>query len=124
MRKKILIIDDDVTALDIVSFFFEEQGFDVTRCPNGGSALALVESIQPDVLLVDLLMPGLNGIETVQRVREMGLTEIPVIAFTAVDDVEMHEEALAVGCSEVLTKPCPPERLHRAIQRHLAPTIN
>lgn len=111
MRKKILLIDDDITSLDIVSFLFEERGFDVERCVEGFSAIESVQVNQPDVIVVDLMMPQINGIETVRRIRELGLTRTPIIAFTAVDEPMLHRQAEEAGCDQVLTKPCRPEKL-------------
>lgn len=117
--KHILVIDDDITSLDIVSYFFEERGYRVDRCADGKSAIEYVQRVQPDLMIVDLMMPDLNGTETVKKIRAMGLKDVPIIAFTAVDDAELHNEAIEAGCNEVLTKPCPTEKLLKRIQRHL-----
>ena len=117
--KHILMIDDDITALDIVSYLFEERGYDVERCADGFRALEYLETIKPDLILVDLRMPNIDGVQTVKKIREMGLAAVPIIAFTAVDDPDLHSEALDAGCQEVLTKPCPAEKLVRYIKRYL-----
>lgn len=117
--KHILIIDDDITSLDIISYFFEEKGYQVDRCADGHAAIEYVKKTTPDLLLVDLLMPQINGVETVKRVRSLGLESVPIIAFTAVDDPELHREAMEAGCNEVLTKPCPTDKLLKHIQKYL-----
>jgi DNA-binding response OmpR family regulator len=109
-EKKILIVDDDMTALDIVDFLFEEEGFEVARQADGKSALECIEDFDPNVILVDLMMPEMSGQETVRRIRFKGY-DIPIIAFTALDDPEAHQEALDAGCNLVLTKPCKPKDL-------------
>lgn len=118
-QKKILIIDDDMTALDIVDFLFEERGFDVVRRADGISALDCVEDEGPQVILIDLMMPKMNGQECVRHLRDRGIS-IPIVAFTAVDDPEIHQEALDAGCNRVLTKPCKPTALLSEIERLLA----
>ncbi|MCC6953129.1 MAG: response regulator [Deltaproteobacteria bacterium] len=118
MAQNILIVDDDVTALDIVAFLFEKKGFVVSRCADGRSAVDYCVRAKPDLLLVDLLMPELNGVETVKLLRSSGIVA-PILAFTAVDDSELHQEAIKAGCNEVLTKPCPSERLLKAIGRYI-----
>ena len=118
-NKSILVIDDDITALDIVSYLFEERGYDVERRTDGLSAIAYLESVTPDLIIVDLRMPTIDGVETVKKIRAMGLKEIPIIAFTAVDEPELHADAITAGCQEVLTKPCPAEKLIRYIKRYL-----
>lgn len=118
-EKHILVIDDDITSLDLVSFLFEERGYNVERCADGNSAIDYCKTIRPDLLIVDLMMPQINGVETVRQLRELGLTGVPIIAFTAVDDPQLHKDAFDAGCNEVLTKPCPSEKLVRHIKKHL-----
>ena len=117
--RKILIIDDDVTALDIVDFLFEDKGYQVVRRADGISALECIDGEQPDVVLVDLMMPKMSGQEAVRQIRSKGF-EIPIVAFTALDDPEVHQEALEAGCNLVLTKPCKPAVLVRHIETLLA----
>lgn len=119
--RQILLVDDDITSLDIVSYVFEERGFMVNRCADGSSALKFVAEHTPDLILIDLRMPGIDGVETVVRMRGSGVDTIPIVAFTAVDDPELHERAIEAGCNEVLTKPCASERLVRIIARYLSP---
>lgn len=113
-KRKILIIDDDMTALDIVDYLFEDQGFDVVRRADGVSALECVEQEQPDVILIDLMMPKMNGQECIRQLRLKGLT-LPIVAFTAIDDPEIHQEAIDAGGNLVLTKPCKPANLIKQI---------
>jgi len=113
--RKILIIDDDMTALDLVDYLFEDRGFDVVRRADGISALECVEQEVPDIILIDLMMPRMNGQECVRQLRQRGLT-MPIVAFTALDDPEIHQEARDAGCNLVLTKPCKPNLLVKHIQ--------
>ncbi len=119
--RKILVIDDDITSLDIVSYLFEKKGYEVERCADGFSAIESIQEIEPDILIVDLMMPNINGVETVTRIRrDLKIEDTPIIAFTAVDDPNLHQQAVDAGCNEVLTKPCPAEKLIRVISRYLA----
>ena len=113
---KILIIDDDMTALDIVDFLFEDKGFEVVRRADGQSAVECVEEVQPHIILVDLMMPKMSGQETVRLIRQKGI-KMPIVAFTAIDDPEVHQEAMDAGCNLVLTKPCKPALLVQHIQK-------
>ena len=115
-QKHILVIDDDMTSLDIVSFFFERRGYGVDRCADGESALNYIRSHVPDLAIVDLMMPGINGVDTIREIRKLGFSEMPILAFTAVDDPALHRRALDAGCNDVLTKPCPTEKLLRHIR--------
>ena len=112
--KKILIIDDDVTALDIVDYLFEDKGFDVVRRADGESALDSIDDNVPDIILIDLMMPRMNGQECVRQLRNKGIS-VPIVAFTALDDPEIHQEAMDAGCNMVLTKPCKPDALVRHV---------
>jgi two-component system, OmpR family, response regulator VicR len=113
--KKILVIDDDVTALDIVDFLFEEKGYDVVRRADGISALECVEQVSPDIILIDLMMPKMNGQECIREIRKLGVG-VPIVAFTALDDPEVHQEAIDAGCNVVLTKPCKSKELVKQIE--------
>ena len=113
--KKILIIDDDVTALDIVDFLFEDKGFEVVRRTDGVSALDCIEDVCPDIILIDLMMPRMNGQDCIREIRKRGLQQ-PIVAFTALDDPEVHKEVTDAGCNLVLTKPCKPAVLVRHIE--------
>lgn len=115
MSRKILVIDDDMTALDIVDFLFEDRGFEVIRRADGIAALECVDSEKPNIVLIDLMMPRMNGQECVRQMRSRGLT-LPVIAFTALDDPEVHQDALDAGCNLVLTKPCKPAVLVKHVE--------
>jgi CheY-like chemotaxis protein len=109
-----LVIDDDITALDIVDLLFEDQGFDVVRHSDGISALESVEETQPDIILVDLMMPRMSGQECIRQIRHRGIA-VPIVAFTALHDPEVHAEAKQAGCNSVLTKPCKSKDLVREI---------
>lgn len=111
-RKKILIIDDNISQLDLIEILFTNNGFETTQAANGNEALSMLQSneLLPDIILVDLMMPQISGVETIAKIRELSIPS-PVIAFTALDDEELHQEALQAGAQMVLTKPCPPVKL-------------
>jgi DNA-binding response OmpR family regulator len=117
--KKILIVDDDVTALDIVDFLFEDNSFNVVRRPDGLSALDCVLEEAPDIVLIDLMMPKMNGQECIKQMRSKGVT-CPIIAFTALDDADVHQEVLDLGGNLVLTKPCKPALLLKHVNELIA----
>ena len=109
--KKILVVDDDITSLDIVGYLFETGGFQVHRSADGTTALEIAAEVRPDAVVVDLMMPEVDGVETIKRLRANGFGGIPIIAFTAADESLLHEDALAAGCNCVLTKPVRPDKL-------------
>ena len=103
--RRILIIDDDMTLLDLIEYRFEEKGYEVTRCTDGNTAIEKCRTDPPNVILIDLMMPKMSGQACINALRNNGVT-IPIVAFTAIDDELIHEEALSAGCNLVLTKPC------------------
>lgn len=117
--KNILMIDDDITALDLVSFIFEDRGYTVHRAVDGRTALDNAKSIAPKLFIVDLMMPGINGVDTIRQIRELGFTNEPIIAFTAVDDTSHHDEATSAGANIVITKPCPTATLMKHVKSFL-----
>ena len=117
-QNTILIIDDDVTAVDIVDYLFEDKGYEVVRRADGKSAVECVSEVNPNIILLDLMMPRQNGQETAKQIRAKGITA-PIVAFTAIDNPEVHQEALDAGCNLVLTKPCRPNVLLSHIEEFL-----
>ena len=115
----IVVIDDDITSLDIISFLFENRGYRVHRCADGNAAIDYVRDVKPDLLIVDLMMPQINGVDTIREIRQLGFDTVPIVAFTAVDDPQLHQEARDAGCNEVLTKPCSPDRLLKHVKKFL-----
>ena len=119
VSKTVLVIDDDITSLDIISLLFEDRGFVVERCAGGKEALALLETVAVKVVLIDIMMPEMDGIETVEKIRQRGLKDLPIIAFSANDNPEILEKARVAGCNKVLTKPLRAEKLLQEIEAFL-----
>ena len=113
------MIDDDITALDLVSYLFEDRGYTVHRAVDGRSALETAKILSPKLFIVDLMMPGINGVETIREIRKLGFTTEPILAFTAVDDTSHHDEAVAAGANIVITKPCPTATLLKHVKSFL-----
>lgn len=117
-NKKIMLVDDDITSLDIIAMLFERKGFEVERSASGFQILEQVANSGADIAIVDLMMPEMDGVETVSRLREKGFTK-PVIAFTASNDPTLHAAAINAGCASVVTKPCKPSKLIDLISGHI-----
>jgi len=111
---RLLVVDDEHDICDFVRNFFKERNFDVKVAHNGAEAIAHVESYRPDIVLLDMRMPVLNGMETLKRIRKRD-EGIKVIMVTAVDDVAKAEEAKSHGVSEYITKPLLLEQLERTV---------
>ena len=115
MNNTILVVDDDQTALDIVDLILERAGYTVVRSSNGKSAVTGVEEANPDLILIDLMMPHMSGQQAIRQMRSKGI-KVPIVAFTALDDPRVHQEAREAGCDLIVTKTCKSRDLVRGIQ--------
>ena len=113
--ESILVVDDDPLVRDLLVKFMSRRGYRVVGVKDGYDALRLVDETPPDVVLLDMVMPGMAGIEVLQALRAK---EYPggVIIMTGSHNEELLEEAWALGPQEVLVKPIDLERLLTAIQ--------
>jgi len=104
MREKVLVVDDEFEIRDVLSRFLTEEGYEIILASNGEEALELVERENPQVVLLDILMPGIGGIETCKRLKDNEKTRfIPVIMATALWDT--LSEAIDAGAEDFVTKP-------------------
>lgn len=101
----ILLVDDAQDVVDIVTRRLSEKGYDVINAPDGRSALSMLRNIQVDLMILDLLMPRMNGIEVLARLRGGRYERPRLLVLTAAESSEMREEALKQGADEFLTKP-------------------
>lgn len=114
---KILIVDDESIARVTIEALLSGEGYDLCFAENGVHGLALASEIQPDIILLDVMMPGLNGFETCKRIRSIpGLAEVPVILITALDDRESRLTGLQAGADDFITKPFDIHELRVRIQ--------
>jgi len=117
--KKILLVDDDMMALDLMDILLERAGFDAVRHTDARWVIENYSSIMPDIILIDIMMPKLSGDECIAELRKLGYT-VPIVAFTSLSDTEAHNSIIAKGASLVLTKPCKPDILIGHLRRLLS----
>ncbi len=103
-KKRILVADDDPTTREAVAEVLQEEGYEVILAANGLEAIALVSAYQPDMVLTDLHMPGLDGLGVLTQVKH-GSPTTPVIVFTANTTPEVEREARRLGAEDFLNKP-------------------
>ncbi len=101
---RILVVDDEVWSCDAIKKFMEEKGYDAITSFSGEDALEKVKKEKPDIILLDIRMPGMDGMEVLRRVREFD-KDVGIIMVTAVKDEEIGKEALKSGADEYVTKP-------------------
>lgn len=116
--ERILIVDDDPSILRLCHQILQADGYRCTDARRGEEALARLESEPFDLLLTDIRLPGLNGLQITQRLRERGL-ELVVVTMTGYSNMEMAIEALSLGVAEFIVKPFSPDLLRRLVARAL-----
>jgi DNA-binding response OmpR family regulator/DNA-binding CsgD family transcriptional regulator len=120
-RDTVLVVDDTPETLGFLTDTLDHAGFTVLIATDGESALDLVDQITPDLVLLDAVMPGLNGFETCRRLkRQKLLTHMPVIFMTGLSETEHVVEGLAAGGVDYVTKPIIVDELLARIRVHLA----
>jgi two-component system, OmpR family, alkaline phosphatase synthesis response regulator PhoP len=121
MAHSILVVDDDPKIVRVVEINLTQAGYQVRTAADGEQALAAVTQERPDLVLLDVMMPRLDGFETLKRLKaDPALTDIPVVMLTARAQDEDVFEGYGTGAQWYLTKPFEPEEL-RQVVRHLLP---
>jgi two-component system KDP operon response regulator KdpE len=103
MAEKILAIDDDVILLKLIRQSLEPEGFSVTTATSGEEGLAVFHQTAPDLVILDVMMPGMDGWEVCQRLRQV--SSVPIIFLTALDKIENVVQGLVGGADDYLAKP-------------------
>ena len=119
-RPRVLLVDDYSDAREMYSEYLQFSGFDVVQASNGIEALQQAVETSPDIVLMDLSLPVMDGWEATRRLKADARTaSIPVVAVTGHTLAGVSENALKAGCESFVTKPCLPEDLVREIRRVL-----
>ncbi|BBB00997.1 putative two-component system response regulator [Actinacidiphila reveromycinica] len=108
-RRQVLVVDDDPTVAEVVAGYLDRAGFAVERAADGPSAVARAASSRPDLVVLDLMLPGMDGLEVCRRLREDG--PLPVVMLTARGDEDDRILGLEVGADDYVTKPFSPREL-------------
>lgn len=102
-KKKILVVDDEVDFLEVIRVRLESNGYDVITALNGEAALKKIKDEKPDAVLLDILMPGLDGLEVLRRIRKVD-EDLPVYIITAFSTEERFKMANKFGASGFIVK--------------------
>ncbi len=114
---KILLVEDNELNRDMLSRRLSKRGYQVEVAVNGAQGIEMARSLAPDLILMDVGLPGIDGLEATRRLKaEPGTSGIPIVALTANAMAGDQEEALAAGCDEYDTKPVDISRLVGKIQ--------
>jgi putative two-component system response regulator len=105
-KTTILIVDDDASARDVLVSILEVDDYQLILAENGVQAIELATAILPDIILLDVMMPGMDGFETCRRIRsEKSIAEVPILFLTALDDRQSLLTGLDVGADDFISKP-------------------
>lgn len=106
MDQTVLVVDDDPDVRFIIKAVLERLGYEVLDTPLGARALQLARNVRPRLILCDMMMPSMDGVEVLRALRaNVETAPIPVIMLTVVDDPEMQKQALKAGANDFLSKP-------------------
>lgn len=120
LTQSVLIVDDEPMARTLLRLMLVRAGFNVAEAENGFDALEKVQLNQPDIVLLDVMMPGMDGFTVCEKLRhDQHTSELPIIMLSAKSDLDSINKGLRVGATKYLTKPISPEDLTRHVREVL-----
>lgn len=120
-RPRILLVEDSEPVRDAFTILLEESGYRVTPAPDGAAALREAAAAPPDAILLDLGLPGMDGLQVVRSLKAAPDTaDVPVLVLTGRDDPATRRACADAGCAEFLVKPLPTQQLLRAVAEQVA----
>jgi two-component system cell cycle response regulator DivK len=120
MPKRILVVEDQMDSLQIVRDLLSVNGYEMTEAQNGEEALLAVAKERPDLILMDIQLPIMDGYEATRRIKaDPSLRSIPIIAVTSYALSGDEEKARAAGCNDFVPKPYSPRQLLAKIRQYL-----
>ena len=119
MRKKALIVEDDINIAELLKIYLQKDGFETENAYDGGRAVALAESFRPDIILLDIMLPVMDGWQVCREVRKN--SQVPIIMLTAKGESMDKISGLEMGADDYVTKPFDPKeliaRIHAVMRR-------
>ncbi len=120
MKKKILVIEDNEQNIYLITFILEKNGYEVAQARDGGEGIELASKGKPDLILLGIQLPVMDGYEVARRLKEETETrDIPIVAVTSYAMVGDRERVLAVGCAGYIEKPINPETFMAEVEQYL-----
>jgi DNA-binding response OmpR family regulator len=124
MERTVLIIEDEKLIIVSTQMVLEAAGFRVESATNGEDGIAKAQSLAPDLILLDIMMPGIDGWETLTRLkRDVETADIPVIIFTAREHARGHQKSTEMGAADYFRKPFEPDELIELVEKHVGQRI-
>src|SRR5512143_4249253 len=121
MAEKILIVDDDIDSLKLIGLMLQRQGYEIAAASAGGQAISKAVAEKPNLIILDVMMPDMDGYEVCKRLRADANTQnIPIIMFTAKTLIDDKVAGFEAGADDYLTKPTHPAELASRVKAILA----
>lgn len=125
MKKHILVVDDEIGALTLIGIMLERGGFSVLKAKDADAALAVLEQDTPDMIILDVMMPGMNGIELCSVIRQRAqTTHTPILILSARGDADSVMRGMEAGANDYLPKPILHHDLVAKVRSMLAQAAN
>ena len=118
---KILVVDDDKNICELLRLYLVKEGYNVTMVHDGGAALAEFDKLHPDLVLLDVMMPVMDGLEASRQIRALprpDVANVPIIAMTANAFEEDRKKSVEAGMNDHLTKPLQPRLLMDTLAKY------
>ena len=115
---RVLLVDDEKSVRSVLAIFLGRSGYKVAEAESGPLALAQLETFQPEIVLLDIRMPGMDGVQTLQKIKERD-SKIPVIMGTATTDEGIAQETIQLGARDYIVKSFSFEQLQTHLAVHL-----
>jgi len=118
--KRILVVEDNETNIYLISFILRKNGYEVTEARTGEEGVELAIKDKPDLIIMDIQLPGIDGLEATRKIRESEADgEVPIIALTSYAMTGDRERALKAGCTGYIEKPINPDTFISEIKKYL-----
>jgi len=118
--KKILVVEDNETNMYLIKFILEKSGYEVIEAREGAVGVELATKEKPNLILMDIQLPDMSGLEATKRIRASGADgEIPIVALTSFAMAGDREKALAAGCTGYIEKPINPDTFIAEVEKYL-----
>ena len=120
MQRRVLIIEDEKLIILSTQMVLEASGFRVDSAMDGEEGIQKAKQSAPDLILLDIMMPGIDGWETLTRLKqETSTSEIPVVIFTAREHSRGHQKSAEMGAADYFRKPFEPDELIELVEKHI-----
>ena len=120
MKHRVLVIEDNDQNMYMITYLLEHAGLEVFQAFDGASGLECAAATPPDLIILDIQLPGLDGYEVARRLRmESRLADVPIVAVTSFAMAGDRERILAAGCTDYLEKPIDPDTFVESVTQHI-----